>query len=108
MFLRRTRTIRPSPPSMIASAVGIGFLCSGMEALTAGVARPALRREVRTGGVLRGLVHGLFLLVVVEVQAADRDLVELEREGAQLFFFRDPGGKERVGVQGPAGLGERG
>src|SRR5438105_13435374 len=30
MFFRRMSTMRPSPPSMIASAVGNGFLCSGI------------------------------------------------------------------------------
>src|SRR6184192_2466003 len=108
MFLRRTSTMRPSPPSMIASAVGKGLSCSGIarssqggrtspELAAGGASRARANRfssawtkrpraagggEVRGRGVLGRLVHGLPLLLVVEIELADRDLVEPERESA--------------------------
>src|SRR5207237_9665966 len=35
------------------------------------------------------------------------DLVQLERERAQVLLFRDPGGEERIAIEAPTGRRQR-
>src|SRR5207253_8617971 len=52
------------------------------------------------GSIVRDTLERRLALGIVEVEAAHADLVDLEHEGAQRVFLRNPGGEEQVGKEG--------
>src|SRR2546428_524853 len=61
-----------------------------------GVKRAALRREVRERGVVGGPFQCLPALRRIDVEPAGGDLVEAQREPAQVVLLRNPRHEERI------------